>query len=107
MDGSFTPTKRGDFVGPIKRDKETKILAIADASAFPFAIDIQSASPHEEKLVESTVDKRFLKKLPEHMIGDKAYDSDILDERLCRQHGMELISSHKANRKKPKRRSKY
>ena len=77
-------------------------MAITDASGLPIAVDIQSASPHEVKLVESTVDKRFLRKVPERMIGDKAYDSDPLDERLRKQHGMELIAPHKTNRKKPK-----
>lgn len=34
-------------------------------------------------------------------IGDRAYDSDPLDEQL-RQDGIELIAPHKSNRKKPK-----
>ena len=35
------------------------------------------------------------------MIGDKAYDSDPLDERL-KEFGTELVAPHKANRKKAK-----
>ena len=35
------------------------------------------------------------------MIGDKAYDSDALDERLAEQ-GVELIAPHRNNRKKKK-----
>ena len=38
---------------------------------------------------------------PEHLIGDKAYDSDPLDARLAEQ-GIELIAPHRANRQKPK-----
>ena len=38
---------------------------------------------------------------PEHLIGDKAYDSDPLDARLAEQ-GLELMAPHRANRKKPK-----
>ena len=34
---------------------------------------------------------------PEHLIGDKAYDSDPLDARLAEQ-GIELIAPHRANR---------
>jgi len=34
------------------------------------------------------------------LIGDKAYDSDPLDERL-RAEGIELIAPHKTNRVKP------
>jgi transposase len=35
------------------------------------------------------------------LIGDKAYDSDALDERL-RLRGIELITPHRRNRRKPK-----
>jgi transposase len=36
------------------------------------------------------------------MIGDKAYDSDPVDQRLLKEHGRKLIAPHKANRKRPK-----
>jgi transposase len=36
------------------------------------------------------------------LIGDRAYDSDALDERLRQQEGVLLIAPHKKNRKKPK-----
>jgi transposase len=39
--------------------------------------------------------------VPEKLIGDKAYDSDPLDEELARS-GIELIAPHKRNRKKQK-----
>lgn len=77
-------------------------MAITDASGLPISVDIQSASPHEVKLVESTIERRFVKAIPERMIGDKAYDSDPLDERLRNEYGMELIAPHKVNRKKAK-----
>jgi transposase len=77
-------------------------MAIADASGLPVAIDIQSASPHEIKLVEAAIKSRFIKRAPKRMIGDKAYDSDPVDQRLLKEHGTELIAPHKANRKKPK-----
>ena len=77
-------------------------MAIADAAGLPVAIDIQSASPHEVKLVESTIESRFVSQPPERLIGDKAYDSDPLDIRLRKLYGTELIAPHKANRKKPK-----
>jgi transposase len=35
------------------------------------------------------------------MIGDRAYDSDALDQRL-RQQGVQLIAPHKYNRSRPK-----
>ena len=33
------------------------------------------------------------------MIGDKAYDSDRLDEQLLTEYGTEMISPHRKNRK--------
>ena len=36
------------------------------------------------------------------MIGDRAYDSDPLDERLRQQHGIDLIAPHKVNRRRSK-----
>ncbi len=77
-------------------------MAIADAAGLPVAIDIQSASPHEVKLVESTIKNRFISRLPNRIIGDKAYDSDPLDESLREKYVTELIAPHKTNRKKPK-----
>ncbi len=38
---------------------------------------------------------------PERLIGDRAYDSDPLDEALA-ERGIEMISPHRRNRKKPK-----
>src|SRR5262245_22958672 len=37
---------------------------------------------------------------PENLIGDRAYDSDPLDEDL-RQDGIEMIAPHRSNRSKP------
>jgi len=51
--------------------------------------------------VEETLDKRLVEEMPERLIGDRAYDSDPLDERLAEQ-GVLLIAPHKRNRKKPK-----
>jgi len=94
--------KRGLAVGKTKRGKGTKIMAIADASGFPVAVCVESASPHEVKLVEKTIDSSFTPHAPEKIIGDKAYDSDPLDKKLMEERCIELIAPHKVNRKKPK-----
>src|ERR1700728_2033031 len=73
--------KRGSAVGPTRRGKGSKIMAIADRHGLPIACSIASASPHETKLVEATVDQRFTRAKPQRMIGDRAYDSDPLDQR--------------------------
>jgi hypothetical protein len=66
-------------------------MAIADHSGLPVALHVDSASPHEVKLVHKTIKRRFLIQLPKRIIGDKAYDSDPLDEEL------ELASVHIVN----------
>jgi transposase len=88
-------------VGKTKRGKGTKLMAVADRAGLPLAIYTESASPHEVKLVEQTVTERFTDERPSKIIGDKAYDSDPLDEQL-KKLGIELIAPHKANRKKAK-----
>ena len=76
-------------------------MAVADRFGLPVAILAESASPHEVRLVEKTVCERFTDERPEKLIGDKAYDSDPLDEQL-KKLGIEMIAPHKANRKRAK-----
>ena len=76
-------------------------MAVADGAGFPIAVSVGSASPHEVRLVEKTLENRVVDDKPERLIGDRAYDSDPLDERLAGQ-GILLIAPHKRNRKKPK-----
>ena len=54
-------------------------MAVADSSGLPFAVSEASASPHEVKLVEQTLEWRFVEEKPKRLIGDRAYDSDPLD----------------------------
>ena len=51
------------------------------------------------KLAPRTVEERFVAELPERLIGDKAYDSDRLDDQLMRERGIEMIAPHRANRR--------
>jgi transposase len=93
--------KRGSGVGPTKRGKGSKIMAIADRHGLPVAVHVVSASPNEATLVEPTLQRRFLRQTPERLIGDKAYDSDPLDERIREHHRVELIAPHRWNRSRP------
>ena len=88
-------------MGKTKRGKGTKIMAFSDGSSSPLALHAESASPHEVSLVEATLASAFLKEKSEHLIADKAYDSDPLDESLLEQ-GIEMIAPHRKNRKKKK-----
>ena len=77
-------------------------MGLTDAFGLPIAINTTSASPHEVTLVDDTLDACFLDNIPEKLIGDRAYDSDTLDERLAQERGVEMIAPHRANRRKPK-----
>jgi len=87
-------------VGKTKRGKGSKIMAVADRAGLPVAVSVGSASPHEVTLVEVTLDSRFVPALPARLIGDRAYDSDPLDNRLGAR-GIEMIAPHRRNRKRP------
>ena len=75
-------------------------MALADGTGLPLAVSIASASPHEVTLLEPLLKERFLRQLPRRIIGDRAYDSDRLDERL-RKRRIELIARHRSNRTRP------
>ena len=77
-------------------------MAVADASGLPVAAYVESASPHEIKLVEATIESSFVVKPPERLIGDKAYDSDGLDQHLKESRSIEMIAPHKGNRIRPR-----
>ena len=77
-------------------------MAIADTSGIHVAAHIESASPHEVKLVEATIDSGFTEYAPDKPVGDKAYDSDKLDEQLLKERGVEMAAPHRKGRKKPK-----
>lgn len=93
--------KGGSGVGPTKRGKGSKIMAIADRHGLPLAVHVVSASPNEATLVEPTLQRRFLRETPQRLIGDKAYDSDPLDQRVRQHFRVELIAPHRWNRSKP------
>lgn len=76
-------------------------MAIADALGLPVAIGIASASPHEITLVEETLDNAFIADVIRKLIGDRAYDSDRLDEKLLIERNVELIAAHRSNRITP------
>ena len=93
--------KRGRLVGKTKRGKGTKIMGIADRHGLPLALRTESASPAEVKLVTATLEARVVADVPQRLIGDKAYDSDRLDEQLMQDYGTELIAPNKQNRRVP------
>jgi hypothetical protein len=73
-------------------------MAVADRHGLPVAVSIESATPHEVKLAESTLLQMVVPEPPQNLIGDNAYDSDKLDAEL-RRYGIELIAPHRSNRR--------
>jgi hypothetical protein len=51
------------------------------------------------KLAPQVVEERFGADVPERLIGDKAYDSDGLDDQLIQKGGIEMIAPHRFNRR--------
>jgi transposase len=87
-------------VGKTKRGKGTKIMAVADGAGLPLAVHTTSASPHEVTLVTATLAQSAVDEFPRRLIGDKAYDSDPLDQELAKAD-IEMIAPHRGRRRKP------
>ena len=75
-----------------------KILAIVDRHGLPLSVSTHAADHHEVTLVQLSFDCYMLEAKPEHLIGDRAYDSDGLDDDLKRD-GVNMLSPHRSTRK--------
>lgn len=49
--------------------------------------------------MDQTLDERFVADPPERLVGDKAYDSDGLDEKILWEYGTEMIAPHRQGRR--------
>ena len=74
-------------------------MIMVDASGIPLAVHACSARPAEVTLVHDTLEASFGLDFPKRLIGDKAYDSDGLDEDM-RHLGIEMIAPNRRNRRK-------
>src|SRR5512139_3283825 len=70
---------------------------IVDRNGLPLAVTTHAANHHEVTLVQLTFDFYMIEAKPEKLIGDKAYDSDRLDDDL-KNDGIEMIAPHRKNR---------
>jgi len=73
-------------------------MAIADRDGLPLALYLASGNRYDSVLTEGTLDAAFVAELPPRLIGDKAWDSAPLQQRLA-ERGIDLIA--------PKRRGKW
>ena len=76
-------------------------MAIADGHGLPIGITVHSASPHEVKLAEDAVSAIPVKGKLQRIVGDRAYSSKPLSDRLSSKFGIDLISPPKSNFKNP------
>ena len=98
IDATFASAKGGGGqIGPTKRGKGVKILAIVDRHGLPLSVSTHAANHHEVRLVQLSFDFYMIEAKPENLIGDRAYDSDKLDAQL-KQDGIEMIAPHRSNR---------
>src|SRR5215472_12449401 len=101
IDATFVMAKGGGAEnGATKRGKGMKIMASVDRHGLPLSVSTHAANHHEVRLAQLCFDFYMIEAKPENWIGDRAYDSDPLDEEL-RRDGIEMIAPHRANRSKP------
>ncbi len=74
-----------------KVGKGVKIITVVDARGLPIAVDTASTQPHETKLIHGLFEFMLTDEKPELIIGDKAYDSDVLVEAMGNV-GIEMIA---------------
>jgi transposase len=92
--------KRGErkqAVGRSRGGRNTKIHALADAKGRLIAILLTGGEAHDCPVAERLI-RRV--KPPERMLGDKAYDSAELRERLD-ERGTNAVIPNRCNRKQP------
>jgi IS5 family transposase len=78
-------------------------MVLVDGEGLPLAVRLESASPSEVTLAETTLaevrvqrPKGGLRQKPKRVIADRGYDSDPLHQRL-RRRGIELIVPYREN----------
>jgi transposase len=74
-----------------------KIMVLVDTRGLPVAVTTGSAGPHERTLVQGLFEFMLTLDAPERIIGDRAYDSDGLDDDLARE-GIEMIAPRRKSR---------
>ncbi len=91
--------KKGDHIGLTKKGKGNKIMAICDANGLLIALSPASASPHESVLVDTVIGACPLQEIPSTIIGDKAYDSDQLDQKIKEKYQVRIVAPNRSNKR--------
>ena len=99
IDATFASAKGGgDEIGPTRRGKGVKIMAIVDRHGLPLSVSTHAANHHEVTLVQLSFDFYMIEAKPENLIGDRAYDSDRARSRTARGR-REMIAPHRSGRR--------
>ena len=67
-------------------------MALADSAGLPISVSIADGSRHDVALVDPVLDETVTDYLPSKLIGDKAFDSAELAQRLRADRNIELIA---------------
>lgn len=71
-------------------------MLMVDSNGWPIAVNLFPANEHEPALVEATIEyslKSIIK--PKNLLGDTAYSSKPLTERLLKKYGINLTAPPK------------
>jgi hypothetical protein len=92
IDATFAAAKGGgEGTGPTHRGKGVKILAIVDRHGPPLSVSTHAAKHHKVTLVQLSSISTCWRPSLSIIIGDRAYDSDGLDDDL-KQDGVNMIA---------------
>jgi len=87
IDATFATAKGGgDEIAKTRRGKSVKFMAIVGRHGMPRSVSTHAANHHEVTLGQLSFDFYVIEARPQHLIGDKAYDSDGLDKRGGRKN---------------------
>ena len=99
VDATFVRARGGgEGIGLTRHGKGCKTQLIVDKQGIPMGVSQAEASHGETGMVQQTLGFMEGDLQPQRLIGDKAYDSDPLDEVLA-ELGIEMISPHRKNRR--------
>jgi len=87
IDATFTSAKGGgEDIGPPNRNMLFIIMEIINRRDLPFVVSTHESNHHEVMLAHPSFDFYIIDAKPDNLIGDRAYDSDKLDEELRGEH---------------------
>ena len=73
-------------------------MVVVDGHGIPLGKQLASASPHESRLIEATLDESFARNKVRRLIYDKAADNNALRQRMTKR-GIDLIAPELRSRR--------